>query len=162
MHVLFNFFPCLLYLLREVIRSAMIYHYVIWKLSAEIKSHHYRVNIQICGVSIFALCMPVAETWHDTLFHWCLGIICSSLELCKRGECSEKHRMRNVRKPQRYFSLDISFLKIGRRMLWETKVFLPVATSFVSEPVIQAYGLRVTWSFGRSYILLPLLSFMGK
>lgn len=62
MHVLFNFFPCLLYLLREVIRSAMIHHYVIWKLSAEIKSHHYRVNIQICGVSIFALCMPVAET----------------------------------------------------------------------------------------------------
>lgn len=62
MYVLFNFFSCILYLLGEVKHSAMIHHYVLWKLSAEIKSHHYRVNIQIRGVSIFTLCMPVAET----------------------------------------------------------------------------------------------------
>lgn len=39
-----------------------MHHYVIWKLSAEIKSHHYRVNIQICGVSVFALCLPVGKS----------------------------------------------------------------------------------------------------
>lgn len=62
MYVLFSFFSRILYLLGEVKCSAMIHHYVIWKLSAEIKSHHYRVNIQIRGVSIFTLCIPVAET----------------------------------------------------------------------------------------------------
>lgn len=61
MYVLFNSFSCILYLLGEVKRSAIIHHYVIWKLSAEIKSHHYRVNIQIRGVHVFALCMPMAE-----------------------------------------------------------------------------------------------------
>lgn len=74
MYVLFNFSPCILYLLGEVKHSVMIYHYVIWKLSAEIKSHHYRVNIQMCGVSIFIRCLPVAKTWLDTLFHLCFGV----------------------------------------------------------------------------------------
>ena len=62
MYVLFNFFPCILYLLREVKHSEMIHHYVRQKLYAEIKSHHYRVNIQIHGVSIFTLRMLVTAT----------------------------------------------------------------------------------------------------
>lgn len=33
MYVLFNFFSCILYLLGEVKRSAVIHHYVVWKLS---------------------------------------------------------------------------------------------------------------------------------
>ena len=62
MYVIFIFFSCILYLLREVKHSAMTHHYVIRNLSAEIKSHHYRVNIQICGVSTFTLCVLVAAT----------------------------------------------------------------------------------------------------
>lgn len=62
MYALFIFSPYILYLLKGVRHSAMIHHYVIWKLSAEIKSHHYRVKSQAHGVGIFILCLPEAET----------------------------------------------------------------------------------------------------
>ena len=93
MYVLFNFFSCILYLLREVKHSAMIHHYVRWKLSAEIKSHHYRVNIQIHGVSIFTLRMLVAATWWVRMR---LNDVAKEGKECLESPGTSRHKEQNL------------------------------------------------------------------
>lgn len=77
----FSIFSYVLYLLGEVKCSSMIYHYVMWKLSAEIKSRHYQGEYPNLWCQHFHCCVPVAA--EGGLLQGCFHILCLHLELCE-------------------------------------------------------------------------------
>lgn len=113
-------------------------------LSAEIKSHHYRVNIQICGVSIFTWCMSVPETWCDISSPLVFGhplFQCGTLQMMWVHSLTfENPRMQNCRRLQTGFALDISFFKNEETDALK-KYALTTVTRLVSESISQVFWL---------------------
>lgn len=135
------FFPLCTVFARGGKTSCTDRYTILWQWSSLLKLNLTitRVNIQICSVSSFTLCLPGMRLWCAPPFYDCLGILCSSLKLCEQGantaECSKQRRIQRWGELQRQFlsAWIFSLSNTRRLMLWEAKSVLLTVTELVTE-----------------------------